>query len=428
MARETRGGLPTSQRRVEANRRNASRSTGPRTAAGKNNVRRNALKHGLTAEKLVVVGEDAAEFQAMADAHHADIQPRNSIELELCKTFTLAAWRRQRCIETEAAMTKQYIRDSRRAHALSRQHDVLSLGERLFHDSRGLWRGNPDASIKSGAASGRRASEPGGPDMPARIVAELESTYEGCCWLLDRWYELRQRHQSVRGWHAHDMFRVIRLMGRNPLDVLDDPPGDLMDIFVCCDQIDPKDPSPFSELRCEVTEKEFPGVLERLERLKPDERRRPSALVARMALDDLVDRHMQRLEMLLKKRWAEARAEAKQRKRRLAFDPGKEADKVRRYEDIAVRRLSRVCDDLIKLRRSGTFDQIAESQPPAETNFEDAIRRPSADINPETQAPAFGDNERESEAPGQVSPFDSPSLLPRPNLKTQRGSLRLTPV
>ena len=31
------------------------------------------------------------------------------------------------------------------------------------------------------------------------IVAELESTYEGCCWLLDRWYELRQRQQSVCG-------------------------------------------------------------------------------------------------------------------------------------------------------------------------------------------------------------------------------------
>ena len=148
MARETREGLPTSQRRIEANRRNSQRSTGPRTAAGKNIVRRNALQHGLTAEKLVVVGEDAAEFQAMADAHHADIQPRNSIELELCKTFTLAAWRRQRCALTEAAMTNQYIRDSRRAKAVERQHEVLSLGERLFHDSQGLWRSYPDVSIK----------------------------------------------------------------------------------------------------------------------------------------------------------------------------------------------------------------------------------------------------------------------------------------
>ena len=100
------------------------------------------------------------------------------------------------------------------------------------------------------------------------------------------------------------MYRVIRLMGKNPLDVLDDAPGELMDIFVCCHEIDPKDPSPFSELRCEVTEKQFPGVLERLERLNPDER--ADAFVARMALDDLVVRYTAQLEAFLQKRWAEA--------------------------------------------------------------------------------------------------------------------------
>jgi hypothetical protein len=37
----------TSQQKIEANRRNALRSTGPRTDAGKARSRRNALKHGL---------------------------------------------------------------------------------------------------------------------------------------------------------------------------------------------------------------------------------------------------------------------------------------------------------------------------------------------------------------------------------------------
>ena len=314
MAPETRGALPTSQWRIKANRRNAQRSTGPRTAAGKNNVRKNALQHGLTAEKLVVVGEDAAEFQAMADAHHADIQPRNSIEVELCKTFTLAAWRRQRCIETEAAMTNQYIRVTRRARAVGRQHEVLSLGDRLFHDSRGLWRNYPAAPSEPGAASNHRPSEPGGPDMPAHIVAELESTYEGCSWLLDRWHVLLERLQSGWGWHAYDMYKVIRLMGKNPLDVLEDPPGELIDIFHCCHRIDQKDTSPFSELRCEVTEEQFAVVLKRLERLDPDDRKPPDEYFARIMLDELIERHTQRLEAVLTKRRAEARAEAKERK------------------------------------------------------------------------------------------------------------------
>ena len=38
-----------SERKIEANRRNAQRSTGPRSASGKMRVRRNALRHGLAA-------------------------------------------------------------------------------------------------------------------------------------------------------------------------------------------------------------------------------------------------------------------------------------------------------------------------------------------------------------------------------------------
>jgi hypothetical protein len=39
----------TSERKIAANRQNARKSTGPRTAAGKTRVRRNALRHGLAA-------------------------------------------------------------------------------------------------------------------------------------------------------------------------------------------------------------------------------------------------------------------------------------------------------------------------------------------------------------------------------------------
>ena len=43
----------TSYRQIEANRRNALKSTGPRTEAGKEVSRRNALRHGLTAETVI---------------------------------------------------------------------------------------------------------------------------------------------------------------------------------------------------------------------------------------------------------------------------------------------------------------------------------------------------------------------------------------
>ena len=55
----------TSEAKIAANRRNAQRSTGPRTALGKARVRRNALRHGLAAG---VVGDltDAIEVDRIA--------------------------------------------------------------------------------------------------------------------------------------------------------------------------------------------------------------------------------------------------------------------------------------------------------------------------------------------------------------------------
>lgn len=53
----------TSEAKIAANRRNARRSTGPRTTAGKLRVRRNALRHGLAA---IVVRDPAAEVERVA--------------------------------------------------------------------------------------------------------------------------------------------------------------------------------------------------------------------------------------------------------------------------------------------------------------------------------------------------------------------------
>ena len=56
----------TSLRQIEANRRNAVNSTGPRTPEGKAVVARNALKHGLLSRELLVRGEHEADLSAFA--------------------------------------------------------------------------------------------------------------------------------------------------------------------------------------------------------------------------------------------------------------------------------------------------------------------------------------------------------------------------
>jgi hypothetical protein len=52
----------TSFRRTEANRRNAVRSTGPRTEEGQRQTQRNAVRHGLCAETVIEIVEDIEEL------------------------------------------------------------------------------------------------------------------------------------------------------------------------------------------------------------------------------------------------------------------------------------------------------------------------------------------------------------------------------
>jgi hypothetical protein len=65
----------TSTRKVEANRKNSLKSTGPKTAAGKRRVSRNAVKFGLFSKYLLVPHADGLESQGELDELHGDAQP-----------------------------------------------------------------------------------------------------------------------------------------------------------------------------------------------------------------------------------------------------------------------------------------------------------------------------------------------------------------
>jgi hypothetical protein len=70
----------TSLRQIEANRRNALRSTGPTTEDGKRRSRQNAVRHGLSAETIVEIVEDIDDYRGFEAAIIADytLGPRSS--------------------------------------------------------------------------------------------------------------------------------------------------------------------------------------------------------------------------------------------------------------------------------------------------------------------------------------------------------------
>jgi hypothetical protein len=95
----------TSPRKAEANRRNASRSTGPRTPRGKAWSRLNALKHGILASQAVISTIEGGEERKMFDATVAgladDFQPVGTYEQLLVQEIAACFWRKRRLLMFE---------------------------------------------------------------------------------------------------------------------------------------------------------------------------------------------------------------------------------------------------------------------------------------------------------------------------------------
>jgi len=94
----------SSLKQIEANRRNALKSTGPTTPEGKERSRRNALRHGLTAETVIAALEDAEDYQAFEAAVTADYDAESAVERELVLRLASVLWRLRRATGIETAI------------------------------------------------------------------------------------------------------------------------------------------------------------------------------------------------------------------------------------------------------------------------------------------------------------------------------------
>ena len=92
----------TSQRQIEANRRNATNSTGPRTTRGKAVVALNAVQHGLLSRQAVIQGESEAELIDLGKRLRSQLAPMGELELLLADRIISTAWRLRRAIALES--------------------------------------------------------------------------------------------------------------------------------------------------------------------------------------------------------------------------------------------------------------------------------------------------------------------------------------
>ena len=97
---------------INANRANAQKSTGPRSAEGKSASRFNALKHGIDAASIVIPGEDPAGYDALVAAYHRDFRPQSPSETFHVDTMLRADWQKRRLQGVEAQLYCTIIADS----------------------------------------------------------------------------------------------------------------------------------------------------------------------------------------------------------------------------------------------------------------------------------------------------------------------------
>ena len=98
------------QAQTDANRRNAEKSTGPSSAAGKAASRMNALKSGIYAESEIIRGEDPAALAELTAQYIRDHQPQTAAEQALVDVLVSSEWQLRRYRRVEVQLWERHFR------------------------------------------------------------------------------------------------------------------------------------------------------------------------------------------------------------------------------------------------------------------------------------------------------------------------------
>lgn len=137
---------PSSQRRIEANRRNSTKSTGPKTPGGKAVSRMNALKHGLRAEQVVLdidgknFGEFLREYEELRLQFWNHYEPVGPLEAELVDRIVSLSWRIRRIPTAEAGEIMCHEMQGQKARDRQNHMEQLALQAHCLHPNQDVAR------------------------------------------------------------------------------------------------------------------------------------------------------------------------------------------------------------------------------------------------------------------------------------------------
>src|ERR1700757_4550142 len=160
----------TPKERQRINRENAAKSTGPKTDEGKANSRRNALKHGLRAETLVLPGENPDDLKALHDWCTDYGGPDTPGEVILIERAVFYAIQLRRCARYQAALVSEQVRHATLNYDAAQQTEI----DRFLTMIQG--------------------------DDPTTAYYGLRGSVTGCQWLLKYWVLLGDKLREGSFW------------------------------------------------------------------------------------------------------------------------------------------------------------------------------------------------------------------------------------
>ena len=185
---------------IEANRRNAMLSTGPRTPEGKDVSRRNALKHGLAGAGDVLHDDDFGLVAERTDAYRASLRPADACGETLVAQMAVDAIRMERCRQAYVVLVNDHARRARLCWDADRRLDAEETAAGLARD-------------------------------PQRVARRLEATLHGCDLVAERWGDLRRILTETGDWTDAQRSLALDLLGVPPVlrdgrTPVDPPEGD----------------------------------------------------------------------------------------------------------------------------------------------------------------------------------------------------------
>ena len=187
-----------SQAKIEANRKNSIRSTGPNTTEGKRASRLNAVTHALCSS--IVVPEDQKAVTHRAIQFFDTLRPQNDFHCWLVSEISLATWKIDRAERMDRRARDKVAIRAELTWDADRRLEAEMLGEQLAN-------------------------------RPAIVAEKLKMTPQGCEWLMGRWAMLAYAAESKAGWTPAQEQIAFDLLG-TPGDFREGhKPGVMIDLF-----------------------------------------------------------------------------------------------------------------------------------------------------------------------------------------------------